>query len=246
MTYCVAIKTEAGVLFASDSRTNAGVDHVATFRKTYVFQVPGERVLLLLSAGNLSISQNVVNQLQQSRFFSDGRETIWNTDSLHNAALLIGDALRAVQQRDGPSLQQAGVEASASFILGGQINGERHRLFNIYPQGNFIEATDETLYFQLGESKYGKPILDRVINAATPLHEAIKCILVSYDSTMRSNVSVGPPIDLSWYARDSLALGFSQRIEDDNPYYQLIRKQWGVGVRKAFSGLAEPDWITPT
>lgn len=243
MTYCVAIKMESGLLFASDSRTNAGVDHIAAFRKTYIFQNAGERILILLTSGNLSVSQSVVNQLQTSKHFGDTRETIWNTHSLHSAACLVGDALRAVQTRDGPALSQSGIDANSSFILGGQIRGESERLFNIYPQGNFIEATEETLYFQLGESKYGKPILDRVVNAATPLREAIKCILVSYDSTMRCNISVGPPIDLTWVARDSLQLGLSQRIDEDDPYYQLIRKQWGVGVRRAFAGLPEPDWI---
>lgn len=243
MTYCVAVKLESGLLFASDSRTNAGVDHVASFRKTYTFEVPGERVIVLLTAGNLSVSQSVVNTLTTSRHFSDSRETIWNTHSLHNAACLLGDALRAVQQRDGPALQQSGIDASSSFVLGGQIRGEEARLFHIYPQGNFIEATEETLYFQLGESKYGKPILDRVFNTVTPLREAVKCVLVSYDSTMRSNISVGAPIDLTWVPRDALQLGLSQRIAEDDPYYQLVRKQWGVGVRRAFAGLPEPDWI---
>jgi len=242
MTYCVAVKIDAGLVFASDSRTNAGVDHISTFRKTYIFEVPGDRAIVVLTSGNLSISQSVINRLERARYLND-TESLWNTTSMYNAACLVGEALRQVQQRDGPALAASGIEAASSFVIGGQIRGEWARLFHVYPQGNFIEATDDALYFQLGEAKYGKPILDRVIAGASPLNEAIKCILVSYDSTMRSNISVGAPIDLTFIPRDTLQVALTQRIEEDDPYFLMVRKQWGVGLRRAFVGLQDPDWM---
>ncbi|MEZ5441439.1 MAG: peptidase [Lysobacterales bacterium] len=244
MTYCVGIKLKAGMIFASDSRTNAGIDQIAQFRKTYIFSDPGERVIYLLSAGNLSVTQSVINQIERSRLHADEQTpSLWNATSLFDVATLLGDYLREVQNRDGPFLAQAGIDAGASFVVGGQIRGERARMFHLYPQGNFIEATEETLYFQLGESKYGRPILDRVINSATSLKEATKCVLVSYDSTMRSNVSVGPPIEICWYSEDSLQLGLRQRVQEEDPYFQLIRSEWAVGVRRAFMEVPDPDWF---
>ncbi len=243
MTYCVAVKVDSGLVFASDTRTNAGVDHIATFRKTYTFEIPGERAIVVLTSGNLSVSQSVISRLERARYLPE-TESLWNTVSLYNAACLVGEALRQVQLRDGPALVQSGIDASSSFVIGGQIRGESARLFHVYPQGNFIEATDDALYFQLGESKYGKPILDRIVNSASPLHEAIKCILVSYDSTMRSNISVGAPIDLTFIPRDALQIALNQRIEEDDPYFLMVRRQWGVGVRRAFAGLPDPDWIS--
>lgn len=243
MTYCVAIKLDAGLILASDSRTNAGVDHVSTFSKMRVFEVPGERVIVLLSSGNLAVTQAAINTLERGKETHDGRETLWNTTSLFNTAMLVGDALRDVQRRDGPYLSQGNIDAHASLIVAGQIQGEDQRVFLIYPQGNFIEATDDTPFFQLGEAKYGKPILDRVINRATSLKEAAKCVLVSYDSTMRSNISVGPPIDMLWYPRDSLRVGAQQRVLDGDPYFTLIRSRWGGGLRKVFGELPDPDWF---
>lgn len=242
MTYCVGVKTQSGLILASDSRTNAGVDHVATFRKTYIFSEPGERVIYLLSSGNLSVTQSVIQALERSKHYDDDVKTVWNVPSLFDVAALCGDAMRKVQAREGPSLAKVGVSAGSSFIIGGQVRGERARMFNVYPAGNFIEATEETLYFQLGESKYGKPILDRVLNSATSLREASKCVLVSYDSTMRSNISVGPPIEIAWYNEDSLQVGLRQRIQEDDPYFQLIREEWAQGVRSAFVQLPDPDW----
>jgi putative proteasome-type protease len=243
MTYCVGVNLQAGMLFASDSRTNAGIDQIAQFRKTYVFAEPGERVIYLLSAGNLSVTQSVINQIERSRHAGDDQFSLWNAASLFDVATLIGDGMREVQSRDGPYLAQSGIDAGASFIVGGQIRGERARMFHLYPQGNFIEATEENLYFQLGEAKYGRPILDRVINSATSLKEATKCVLVSYDSTMRSNVSVGPPIQICWYSEDSLQVGLRQRVQEDDPYFQLIRQEWAVGVRRAFMEVPDPDWF---
>ena len=243
MTYCVAFRLDSGMLFCSDSRTNAGVDHIATFCKMKVFEQRDDRVMVLLSSGNLSVTQSVNNMLDKHRSADPGAATIWSANSLYDVACMVGDALREVQRRDGPFLAQGSVEASASLILGGQIRGEDQRLFHIYPQGNFIEATYDTIYFQLGESKYGKPVLDRVITTATHPADAAKCVLVSFDSTIRSNISVGLPIDMLWYPRDALRVGLQKRIEDGNPYFTMLRQGWGSGLRRVFGELPNPDWM---
>lgn len=242
MTYCVAMKLEAGILFASDSRTNAGVDHVATFRKMQSFERPGERLLVLLSAGNLATTQSVVSVLRQRAAQEPDSRNIYNVCSIYDAAVLVGETLREVLQRDGSGSMQGGIDFGCSFILGGQISGEEPRLFNIYPQGNFIEATVDTPYFQIGESKYGKPIIDRVIRYDTPLLEAAKCALISFDSTIKSNLSVGLPIDLMIYQGDTLVAGLQQRICEHDEYFQMIRKAWGEGLRQAFAALPPLPW----
>ena len=244
MTYCVALRLDSGILFCSDSRTNAGVDHIATFCKMKVFEHPNERLIAVLTAGNLSITQSVLNILEQHRHADQGRQTIWSVSSMYDVAVLVGEALREVQRRDGTYLTQGNIDPSASLLIGGQIKGEDPRLFNIYPQGNFIEATSETLYFQLGEGKYGKPVLDRVITTATNPVDAIKCVLVSFDSTIRSNISVGLPIDLLWYPRDSLRRGIQKRIQEGDPYFSMLRQAWGTGLRRVFGELANPDWMS--
>jgi|SRR5690349_870471 len=242
MTYCVAVRLDTGILFASDSRTNAGVDRISTFFKLKVFERPDDRLLVLLSAGNLSVTQSVQHILEQQRTAEPDKPNIWQAKSLYDVAALVGDALREVQRRDGAHLAQDNIDANASLILGGQIKGEEQRLFNIYPQGNFIEASSDTIYFQLGESKYGKPILDRVITSASTAMQAAKCVLVSFDSTIRSNISVGLPIDMLWYPRDSLKVGMQRRIEEGNPYFSMLRQGWGSGLRRVFAELADPDW----
>jgi putative proteasome-type protease len=242
MTYCVAVRLDTGILFASDSRTNAGVDRISTFCKLKVFERAEDRCLVLLSAGNLSITQSVLHILEQHRNADPTKPNIWTAENLFEVAGLVGDALREVQRRDGSHLAQDNIDASASMILGGQIAGEEQRLFNIYPQGNFIEATSDTIYFQLGESKYGKPILDRVITCTSTAIQAAKCVLVSFDSTIRSNISVGLPIDLLWYPRDSLHVGMQRRVEDGNPYFSMLRQGWGSGLRRVFAELEDPDW----
>lgn len=244
MTYCVGLRLDSGILFASDSRTNAGVDHIATFGKMKLFEHANERLIVVLTAGNLSVTQSVLNILEQHRHADQPGPTIWSASSMYDVAVLVGDALREVQRRDGPFLSQANIDGSASLLLGGQVKGEDPRLFNIYPQGNFIEAGAETLYFQLGEGKYGKPVLDRVITTATNPVDAIKCVLVSFDSTIRSNISVGLPIDLMWYPRDSLRRGIRKRIEEGDPYFNMLRQAWGAGLRRAFGELAGPDWMS--
>jgi putative proteasome-type protease len=242
MTYCVAMTLDAGMLFASDSRTNAGVDQISRFSKMRTFVRPGERVIVMLSSGNLSITQNAVNTLEQRARGPEGHLQLWNATSMFEVARLLGDALREVKTRDGPYLQQNNIDSSANFLVGGQIKGEPPRLFDVYSEGNFIEATPETCYFQIGESKYGKPVLDRVVSRGTSLVDATKCTLVSFDSTMRSNISVGLPIDLLVYETDALSVRLQRRIEETDPYFQMVHKGWGEGLRRVFAELPNPDW----
>ena len=242
MTYCVAMSLDAGMIFASDSRTNAGVDQIARFSKMRIFAREGHRVIVTLSSGNLSITQNALNTLDQRARSGDAQMHLWNASSMFDVARLIGDALREVKQRDGLYLAQNNIDSSANFLVGGQIRGEPPRLFEVYSEGNFIEATPDTCYFQIGETKYGKPIIDRVIHRDTSLTDAIKCVMVSFDSTMRSNISVGLPIDLVVYERDALRVKMQRRVDDTDPYFQMIHTQWGEGLRRVFGQLPDPDW----
>ena len=245
MTYCVGIKLNAGLVFLSDSRTNAGVDHISTFRKMIVYEQPGERFMVLLSAGNLSISQSVreILQIEELRESEDSPPiTIWNATSMFDATRVLGSAVRHVYERDGASLKQAGLDFNVSFIFGGQVKGEGMRLFLVYAAGNFIEATTETPYFQVGESKYGKPVLDRVLTPDTPLDEAAKCALVSMDSTMKSNLSVGLPLDLVVYEANALQTDRVICIDADNPYYRMLHNSWGQKLREVFDSLEDPVW----
>ncbi len=241
MTYCVATMIDAGIVFASDSRTNAGVDNISTFRKMTTFERPGDRALVIINSGNLAVTQATINQLEQA--IRRGVEpNLLSVYSMYDVAELVGTALREVRHRDGPFLMENNVDGSANFIVGGQIAGEHQRLFLVYSEGNFIEATPETPYFQIGETKYGKPIIDRVITASTSMDDAIKCVLVSFDSTMRSNLSVGLPIDLACYDRDSLHLGHIHRFDEHDPYMLRLRQSWGEGVRRAFAQLPKLEW----
>jgi putative proteasome-type protease len=242
MTYCVAVVLDAGMIFASDSRTNAGVDQIATFRKMRTFERASDRVIVVLSSGNLAVTQSAINLLDQRSRADDDQATVWNVPSMFDVASLLGDALRDVRRRDGPHLSQSNVDSSASFIIGGQVVGEQQRLFNIYSEGNFIEATRETPFFQIGETKYGRPIIDRVITSGTDLQEAAKCLLVSFDSTMRSNISVGLPIDLLCYRSDSFHIAYQRTITEGDPYFTMIHSQWGAGLRKVFAELPNPYW----
>jgi putative proteasome-type protease len=233
---------DAGMIFASDSRTNAGVDQIARFSKMKVFAEEGQRVIITLSSGNLSITQNALNIFEQKARGGDNQEHLWNAQSLFDVARLLGDSLRDVKTRDGPYLVQNNIDAHANFLIGGQIRGEPPRLFNVYGEGNFIEATPDTCYFQIGETKYGKPIIDRVLKRSTSLLDATKCTVVSFDSTMRSNISVGLPIDLLVYEVDSLRIKLQRRIEESDPYFQMVHVQWGEGLRRVFAQLPDPDW----
>lgn len=244
MTYCVAIRLNAGLVFLSDSRTNAGVDQISTCRKMMIYEKPGDRFMVLLSAGNLSISQSVREILQVEKLEQENAEplTIWNATSLFDAARVLGSAVRRVYQQDGPALKAAGLDFNASFLFGGQIRGEPMRLFQVYSPGNFIEATREAAFFQIGESKYGKPILDRVIRPETPLNEAAKCALVSMDSTLKSNLSVGLPLDLLVYQESALSCDSHVCIDDQNPYFSMIRNTWGQRLRDVFESIDDPQW----
>jgi putative proteasome-type protease len=245
MTYCVAIKLNAGLVFLSDSRTNAGLDQISTFRKIIIYEKPDDRFMVLLSAGNLSISQSVREILQVERLKEAGDEealTIWNATSMFDVARVLGAAIRHVHQRDGESLKEAGVDFNVSILLGGQIKGEAMRLFQVYAAGNFIETTPETPFFQIGESKYGKPVLDRVITPDTPLNEAAKCALVSMDSTLKSNLSVGLPLDLVVYENDALQTDKIVCIDEHNPYYQMMHNSWGQKLREVFDSIEDPMW----
>lgn len=246
MTYCVGIKLDAGLVFMSDSRTNAGLDQISTYRKMMVYEKPGDRFMVMLSAGNLSISQSVREILQVERLESGEKGgvpiTIWNAKSMFDAARVLGAAMRRIYDQDGAALAAAGIDFNASMIFGGQIAGEAMRLFLVYSAGNFIEATRETCYFQVGESKYGKPVLDRMITPSTPLDEAAKCALVSMDSTLKSNLSVGLPLDLLVYRNDELQTEQIVVIDEHNPYFQMIRGSWGQKLRQVFESLEDPQW----
>jgi putative proteasome-type protease len=242
MTYCVGMLLDNGLVFASDSRTHAGVDHIATFRKMTVYEKPGDRVMVLLASGNLSVTQGVVNILNDEGPQEGPLETIWNVSSVYQAAQIVGGALRKVYAADASHMKQHREEFNASIILGGQIRGEQPRLFNIYAPGNFIEATRETCYFQIGEIKYGKPIIDRLITHQSTLMEGAKCTLLSFDSTIRSNISVGAPIDLLCYERDRLKVDFRRSIEERDPYFTEIKRLWSEGLRETFSGIPDPSW----
>ncbi len=245
MTYCVGIRLNAGLVFLSDSRTNAGLDAISTFRKMMVYEKAGDRCMVLLSAGNLSISQSVREILQVEKIpAADGGEpiTIWNARSMFDATRVLGAAVRRVYETDGPALRAAGIDFNCSMIFGGQIGDEGMRLFLVYSAGNFIEATRETCFFQIGESKYGKPILDRVLTPTTPLDEAAKCALVSMDSTLKSNLSVGLPLDLLVYRAGDLKADRIVCIDDKNPYFKMIHDTWGQRLREVFEGIEHPDW----
>lgn len=241
MTYCVATMIDAGLVFASDSRTNAGVDNISTFRKMKIFEQPSERVIIMVCSGNLAITQATISHLELA-IRHNAEQNLMKVMSMYEVADLVGTALREVRHRDGPFLMENNIDSNASFIVGGQIAGETQRLFMVYAEGNFIEATLETPYFQIGEVKYGKPIIDRVITAGTSLDEAIKCVLVSFDSTMRSNLTVGLPIDLVCYERDALRLSHVRCFDENDPYMRTLSQSWNEGVRRAFAQLPNFAW----
>jgi len=240
MTYCVGVRLNAGLVFLADSRTNAGVDQVSTARKMSVFENPGERMMVLMTAGNLSISQAVRQTI--SSYVSAEGTTIWNAPDMYTAARIVGEAVRTVHKEDAAKLTEFGVDFNISLIFGGQIGSERCRLFYIYSAGNFIESHEENPYFQIGEAKYGKPILDRVVTPQTSLDDAAKCALVSMDSTLRSNVAVGLPLDLLVYENGSLAVTRFVTIDEHNQYFRLLRTTWGQQLKAVFESMDAPVW----
>jgi putative proteasome-type protease len=243
MTYCVAMRVDEGLVFLSDTRTNAGVDHVSAARKMAVFEQPGERVLVLLAAGNLALTQAVMQLLSEPA--EEDRATLYTVANMADAARLVGEAVREVHRRDAATLAEFSVDFNCSFILGGQIRGHGTRLFMVYAAGNFVEASQVSPYFQIGESKYGKPIIDRVVTPGTPLDEVAKCALVSMDSTLRSNLSVGLPLDLLVYERDTLRVTRFASLDNDNEYYQMIHRTWGARLRQIFGEIPNPTWSSP-
>jgi putative proteasome-type protease len=242
MTYCVGILLKAGIVLASDSRTHAGVDNFAQFCKMSVFEREGDRAIVLLSSGNLAGTQAVISILKQRGTSKDGAPNVWTARTMFDFVTVVSDAVREVGNRDRSHLERNDLKFDASFIIGGQIKGEAPRLFRTYAEGNFVEAGAGTQFFQTGEAKYGKPIIDRVINPDTSLAEASKCVLVSFDSTMRSNLSVAMPIDLVQYENDQLKLNHRRRFEAGDADFAALSRQWSEGVRGVFRQLPDVRW----
>lgn len=241
MTYCLGIVTRYGLVLGADSRTNAGVDYISTYQKLFNFSDPGQRVLLLTTSGNLSITQAIVNALHQDLKLSDG-ENLHTLPTLYDIARYIGQKVRQIQEKERPWLEKDGIDYSCTLLLGGQVRGEAPGLYMIYSQGNCIQAMPETPFLQIGETKYGKPILDRTLRFDTPLEEAAKCALLSIDSTMKSNISVGPPIDLVMYETDSFLIKHQLRLRLGDPYLAKIRKLWEISLRQAFERMPNIEW----
>lgn len=243
MTYCVGLHLRDGLVLLADTRTNAGVDHISTFGKMHVAEVPGERALALLSAGNLAITQAVVARLQEGVWLDGIVRTLLDVDNMFHAAQLVGAAVREVFARDGQALANQGVGFDCSFLLGGQITGGAARLYLVYSAGNFIEATEDTPFLQIGEVKYGKPMLDRALSFDTRLSDGVKLVLVSMDSTLRSNLTVGMPIDLALIGTDALRVTLRRRITEEDDYFRSVRERWAAGLREVYLQLPPPDWM---
>ncbi|HEY9807837.1 MAG TPA: proteasome-type protease [Halomicronema sp.] len=241
MTYCLGIVSRFGLVMAADSRTNAGVDYISTYQKMFDFSNPGERVLIICTSGNLSITQAVITMLRKDLRVQE-EVNLYNLQSMYEVARYIGSKTRQIIEQDKSWLKQDGINAQASMLLGGQIKGEDPELYMIYTQGNCIHATKETPFLQIGETKYGKPILDRTLTFDTPLEAAAKCALLSIDSTMKSNISVGPPINLLLYERDSFAIRHQLQLRVGDPYLAKIRKLWEEQVKMAFNDMPNIDW----
>lgn len=244
MTYCCGILVKDGLVMLADTRTNAGLDNISTFRKLHVFEQPGERVMALASAGNLAITQSVLTVLTDGieNPLTGEVETLMNAPSLFLAAQRIGRAVRTVSRIEGPALKAEDINFDVSFLFGGQIKGAPMRLFMVYPAGNFIACTTDTPYLQIGEHKYGKPVLDRAISYDVELYDALKIGLISMDSTMRSNLGVSPPIDALLLRNDACTAELNIRIEDDDPYFRALRRQWSEALRAAYQSIPRPPY----
>lgn len=245
MTYCCGILVRDGLVMIADTRTNAGLDNISTFRKLHVFNDPGKRVMAIASAGNLSISQSVLSTLTEG--LADPAtgevETLMNAPTMFQAAQRIGRAIRHVHEMEGSALRAEDISFDVSFLFGGQIRGGRMRLFMVYSAGNFIECTIDTPYLQIGEHKYGKPVLDRAITYDVDLQDALKVALVSMDSTMRSNLGVGMPIDVLIVRPDALDAELNYRIEADEPYFRDLRARWSAALRAAHQNIPRPPYM---
>jgi putative proteasome-type protease len=242
MTYCVGLDLKDGMVLLSDTRTNAGVDNISTFSKMHVFEKTGDRVIVLLAAGNLASTQAVVNLLNEGLEIDGKVRTLASVKTMFRAAELVGEAIRRVYRTDGKSMEDHNVSFDVSFLMGGQIKNGKLSLFEIYSAGNFIEATQDTPYLQIGEHKYGKPILDRTARYETELYDGVKLALVSMDSTLRSNLSVGLPIDLLVYRRDSLRIELRKRITESDDYFKMLRERWSAALREAYRTIPQPSW----
>jgi len=244
MTYCVGLLVREGLVMMSDTRTNAGIDNIASFRKLHVFEEPGERVLTLASSGNLSVTQSVLSLLNEGLADPDTGETLLlaKCETMFKAAQLVGRAVREVYRVDGASLEQQGGRFEISFLLGGQMKDRRLRLYMIYAAGNFIEATSDTPFLQIGETKYGKPILDRAVTYNTDLYDALKIGLISMDSTMRSNLAVGLPIDFMILRRDAMQTEIKHRIEAGDAYFEDLRHRWSEALKTAHLAIPRPSY----
>jgi putative proteasome-type protease len=244
MTYCVGILVREGLVMIADTRSNAGLDNIATFRKLHLFQKPGDRIIALSTAGNLAVSQSVVNFLSEGIENPDSgeAETLYTVPSMFKAAQLVGRAIREVHRVDGESLEQQTAGFDVSMLIGGQVKGGRLRLFMVYAAGNFIEATIDTPFLQIGEHKYGKPILDRSVTEATELYDALKLGLISMDSTIRSNLGVGLPIDLAVIRRDAISAELTYRVEASEPYFHDLRERWSSALRAAHLAIPRPPY----
>jgi len=248
MTYCCGILVREGLVMIADTRTNAGLDNISTFRKLHVYTEPGERIMAIASSGNLSLSQTVRSTLTEGLQNQETGEveTLMNAPTMFQAAQRIGRAVRSVQNMEGKALEEAAVDHDVAFLFGGQIKGERLRLYMIYSAGNFIECTTDTPYLQIGEHKYGKPVLDRGISFDTDLYDALKLGLISMDSTMRSNLGVGLPIDILVVRRDTCNAEVNYRIEQGEPYFQDLRERWSGALRAAHIAIPRPPYRSAT
>lgn len=244
MTYCVGLRLKDGLVMLSDTRTNAGLDNIATFGKMHIFEKPDDRMIALMTSGNLAISQAVISLLNDGVETGQGGnpETLYSVPSMFRAAQIVSEAVRQTYNVHKEAMQSQGVSFEVGMMLGGQIRGREMRLYQVYSAGNFIEATEDTPFLQLGEHKYGKPILDRAVTYDIDLYDAIKLALVSMDSTLRSNLSVGMPLDLLMYRRDALKLEIRRRIADDDAYFRHVREYWSGALREAYQRIPRPDW----
>jgi putative proteasome-type protease len=243
MTYCVGLLLSSGLVMVGDTRTNAGIDNIATFRKLQIFEVPGERVIALATAGNLAVTQAVVNHMVEGLADEEGDvRTLYTVRSMFEMAQFAGQAVRHVRERDGPSLKADGAGFDCAILVGGQIGERRLRLFMIYRAGNFMEATEDTPYLQVGEHKYGKPIIDRSVKFRTGLDEALKIALISMDSTMRSNLAVGLPIDAMVLPRGALRTSVNIRIDEHDTYFEYVRTRWSNALREAHLSIPNPPY----
>ena len=242
MTYCVGLRLNRGLVFMSDTRTNAGVDNISVFKKMFTWEVPGERMITVMTAGNLATTQSVISTLDEHTKAPEHRNpSILEAPSMFQVATLIGKTLREVISSASATGQAAETAFSASMIVGGQMAGGEARLFLVYPEGNFVEASVDTPFFQIGETKYGRPILVRAYDADMSMEEATKLLMVSFDSTIKANLSVDLPLDMLTYENDSLKKGIEKRFEKNDAYYDMISKGWGEALKKAFKSLDNPN-----